>query len=67
MIPEKIKSIINSCNTHAQLDTCTQWVDYMYSNYESKWVEAYKHIKKRKAQIEICGAKVELINKTQIA
>ena len=67
MIPEKIKSIINSCNTHAQLDTCTQWVDYLYSNMEQQRTAAYNCIRLRKAQIEICGAKVELINKTQIA
>jgi hypothetical protein len=66
MIPEKIISIINSCNTHAQLDTCTQWVDYIYP-FDEQRKKAYKLIKQRKAQIEICGAKVELINKTQIA
>ena len=66
MIPEKIKSIINSCNMHAQLDTCIKWIDYIYP-FDEQRKKAYKLIKKRKAQIEICGAKVELINKTQIA
>jgi hypothetical protein len=65
MIPDKIISIINSCNTHAQLDTCTQWVDYIYMNMDIPHVEAYHLIKQRKAQIEICGAKVELINNTK--
>lgn len=32
MIHEKIKTIIASCYTHAQLDTCSQWVDYILDN-----------------------------------
>jgi hypothetical protein len=34
---------------------------------EQQRTAAYNRIRLRKAQIEICGAKVELINKTQIS
>ena len=66
MIPDKIKSVINSCETHETLDTCIKWIDSIYPVEEQR-KKAYKLIKKVIAQIEICGAKVELINKTQIA
>jgi hypothetical protein len=39
----------------------------MYINMEQQRTVAYNCIRLRKIQIEICGAKVELINKTQIA
>lgn len=26
----KVIAIINSCRTHAQLDTCGQWIEYIY-------------------------------------
>ena len=37
----------------------------MYSNMEQQRTVAYNRIRLRKAQIEICGAKVELINNTK--
>lgn len=33
MLIDKIKSIINSCVTDLQLDTCLQWLDLVAPNY----------------------------------
>lgn len=51
MVPQKVKSIINSCKTHAQLETCGQWVDHIFSNEDK--TEAMAIIQQRTNQIEI--------------
>ena len=57
MIPDKITSIINSCNTHAQLETCEQWVEYIYTHIEDLRLEAMTKIKQRKIQVEMIQIK----------
>jgi hypothetical protein len=52
MIPEKIKSIINSCNTHQQLDTCIKWIDYIFPFIEQR-SEAYDLVRLRKDEVEL--------------
>ena len=53
MIPEKIRSIINSCTTEAQLDTCTLWIDYIYPDvgYDSSRKTALHAIKAKRKQL----------------
>ena len=53
MIPEKIRSIINSCTTEAQLDVCSLWIDYIYPNvgYDSSRKTALHAIKAKRKQL----------------
>ena len=65
MLPEKIKSIIFSCTTIPQLETCEAWCEYLYSNYLVNMAECRDYIKQRKDQLAICGIKSmtpELVN-----
>ena len=62
---EKIKSIIHSCNTIPQLETCVKFLDYIYINDQQAYIEALKEIQIRKEHLAICGIKSmtpELIN-----
>jgi hypothetical protein len=52
MIPDKIKSIINSCNTHQQLATCIKWIDYIYP-FDEQRAEAYDVVRLRKDELEL--------------
>lgn len=54
MLPEKIKSIIFSCTTIPQLETCQAWCEILYPLNNTKWNE---YIKQRKDQLAICGIK----------
>ncbi len=50
-LPE-IKRIILSCETSKQLDTCKEWVDYIYPNAcQSKFI-AYSYIEQMKRKIQ---------------
>lgn len=53
MIPDKIISIINSCNTHLQLATCIKWIDYIYQNMDEQRAEAYDLVRLRKDEVEL--------------
>jgi hypothetical protein len=62
---EKIKSIIHSCNTIPQLETCVKFLDYIYINDQQAYIEALKEIQIRTEHLAICGIKSmtpELIN-----
>jgi hypothetical protein len=52
MIPEKIKSVINSCETHETLDTCIKWIDYIFPFIEQR-SEAYDLVRLRKDELEL--------------
>ena len=57
MLPEKIKSIIFSCTTIPQLETCEEWIDYLYQHNAEMYKVAIHFIKQRKDQLAICGIK----------
>jgi hypothetical protein len=62
---EKIKSIIHSCNTIPQLETCVKFVEYIYINDQQAYIEALNEIQIRTEHLAICGIKSmtpELIN-----
>jgi hypothetical protein len=62
---EKIKSIIHSCNTIPQLETCMKFVEYIYINDQQAYIEALNEIQIRTEHLAICGIKSmtpELIN-----
>jgi hypothetical protein len=62
---EKIKSIIHSCNTIPQLETCVKFVEYIYINDQQAYIEALNEIQIRSEHLAICGIKSmtpELIN-----
>jgi hypothetical protein len=62
---EKIKSIIHSCNTIPQLETCVKFLDYIYINDQQAYIEALNEIQIRTEHLAICGIKSmtpELIN-----
>jgi hypothetical protein len=62
---EKIKSIIHSCNTIPQLETCVKFLDYIYINDQQAYIEALNEIQIRSEHLAICGIKSmtpELIN-----
>jgi hypothetical protein len=62
---EKIKSIIHSCNTIPQLETCVKFVEYIYINDQEAYIEALNEIQIRTEHLAICGIKSmtpELIN-----
>lgn len=51
MVTEKLKSIINSCKLHEQLDTCKQWIDCLIHN-TNDYVECLDLIKKRRNELK---------------
>lgn len=57
MLPQKIKSIIFSCATIPQLDTCAKWVEYLYQYNDLVHLEAIEVISHRAEQLAICGIK----------
>ena len=57
MLPEKIKSIIFSCTTIPQLETCMEWIDYLYGYNVEAFTESSALVKQRKEQLAICGIK----------
>ena len=57
MLPEKIKSIIFSCTTIPQLETCMEWIDYIYGYNVEAFTESSALVKQRKEQLAICGIK----------
>ena len=57
MLPEKIKSIIFSCTTIPQLETCESWADYLYQYNSETYIDAVFAIQQRKDQLAICGIK----------
>lgn len=57
MLPEKIKSIIFSCTTIPQLETCEAWADYLYQYNSEIYIDAVFAIQQRKDQLAICGIK----------
>lgn len=40
MINQKVISIIHSCKTHLQLDTCNQWVEHIYTSEDQTTAKA---------------------------
>ena len=63
---EKIKSIIHSCNTIPQLETCVKFLDYIYMEHNKlAYIEALNEVQVRSGHLAICGIKSmtpELIN-----
>lgn len=55
MITEKVKSIINSCKTHLQLDTCSQWVEHVFDHENQKVAQAV--IQQKRNEIDRVNSK----------
>lgn len=53
MLTNKINSIINSCVTDLQLDTCLQWLDIVAPNY----ADAHRLIELKRSQIHRAQSK----------
>jgi hypothetical protein len=55
MLPEKVISIINSCKTHAQLDTCVNWSEYLFDYENQKCAKAV--IQRKRSEIDLVVSK----------
>lgn len=55
MIPEKVKSIIGSCATIPQLDTCQHWAEYLYGHNDESYRACMDAIEIRTKQLALCG------------